>query len=86
MFLQPIYIKVRDNRVFKKTPSIWNNRMLLYISVDNGEEILYDIALLKLKTPVPLSDYVNTVCVEPDYTFPDHTSCVIAGWGLTESG
>ncbi|XP_052791304.1 plasminogen-like isoform X1 [Mya arenaria] len=47
-------------------------------------EILFDIALVRLSRPAQLSDYVNTVCLEPNYTFPDLSDCVTAGWGFIE--
>ena len=49
-------------------------------------EILWDIALLKLATPATLSDYVNTICLAPDYAVPTGTECVTAGWGYMHVG
>lgn len=49
--------------------------------VADEREILWDIALLKLATPATLSDYVNTICLAPDYAVPTGTECVTAGWG-----
>ncbi|XP_060582694.1 plasminogen-like [Ruditapes philippinarum] len=46
--------------------------------------ILNDIVLLKLNIPVVLSDYVNTICLEPNYTVPDGTPCLTTGWGLVD--
>ena len=41
-----------------------------------------DIALIRLKTPVTLSEYVNVICLpaENDY-YPPHTNASVAGWG-----
>ncbi|KAH3863770.1 hypothetical protein DPMN_026770 [Dreissena polymorpha] len=43
--------------------------------------MLYDIALVKLSRPAHMSEYVNTIRIEPNYTAPDHSHCVTAGWG-----
>ncbi|KAH3689117.1 tryptase-like [Dreissena polymorpha] len=49
--------------------------------------MLYDIALVKLSRPAHMSEYVNTIRIEPNYTAPDHSHCVTAGWGdLVEGG
>ncbi|XP_052259815.1 chymotrypsinogen B-like [Dreissena polymorpha] len=50
-------------------------------SQKSEEKELYDIALLKLSRPAHMTEYVNTICIKPDYTAPDHSSCVVAGWG-----
>ncbi|KAH3893073.1 hypothetical protein DPMN_017214 [Dreissena polymorpha] len=33
-----------------------------------------------------MTEYVNTICIKPDYTAPDHSSCVVAGWGKLSQG
>ncbi|XP_052247512.1 tryptase-like [Dreissena polymorpha] len=33
-----------------------------------------------------MSEYVNTICIEPNYTPPYHTHCVTAGWGALQEG
>ncbi|KAH3863767.1 hypothetical protein DPMN_026767 [Dreissena polymorpha] len=43
--------------------------------------MLYDIVLVKWSRPAHMSEYVNTICIEPNYTAPDHSHCVTAGWG-----
>jgi hypothetical protein len=43
--------------------------------------ILQDIALLRLKTPAVMTDYVNIVCLDAYDSFPPGTPCVAAGWG-----
>ncbi|KAH3884532.1 plasminogen-like [Dreissena polymorpha] len=47
----------------------------------NDWKIVNDIALIKLSRPARMSEYVNTICIEPNYTAPDHSHCVAAGWG-----
>lgn len=44
----------------------------------------FDILLLKLATPLTLSQDVNVVCL-PSAVFPPGTKCVAAGWGADES-
>ena len=44
----------------------------------------YDIALMKMREPFNLTDYVQPVCVPPasmDSLFMDGVSCTVAGWG-----
>ncbi|KAH3729979.1 uncharacterized protein LOC127852679 [Dreissena polymorpha] len=45
-----------------------------------------DIALVKLSSPAHMSEYVNTICIEPNYTAPVHNYCVTAGWGHLVEG
>ncbi|XP_074659214.1 serine protease 33-like isoform X2 [Tubulanus polymorphus] len=49
----------------------------------NGQMRLYnDIALIRLKEPVPLTDYVNPACLPPeDLILKDGQHCIVAGWG-----
>ena len=45
----------------------------------------YDIALLRLKQPVRLSDSVQPVCVPPRSQEPQEgTLCTVTGWGHLE--
>ena len=47
----------------------------------------YDIALLKLKNSVKMTDIIGTVCLpEPSTIVPMGTKCVTTGWGRTELG
>lgn len=56
-----------------------------FILSETGDiEILWDIALLKLTRPATLSDYVNTICLAPNYVLPAGTSCVTVGWGVMQ--
>lgn len=57
-----------------------------FLSVAYDHVILNDIILLKLSRPVTLSDYVNTICLEPNHTIPDRSSCLTTGWGLVDVG
>ena len=44
-----------------------------------------DIALMKLATPVKLSDAVNLICLpSTDDKFPPGSECLTAGWGHSE--
>ncbi|XP_041364536.1 transmembrane protease serine 11D-like [Gigantopelta aegis] len=43
--------------------------------------IVNDIALVKLKQPVVLSDYVNPICLDTVGEFPAGSLGVVAGWG-----
>ena len=54
--------------------------------LDEEHEILWDIALVKLSAPAVLSDYVNTICLEPNYVVPPGTPCMTAGWGYMKFG
>jgi len=44
---------------------------------------IYDIALLKLRTPIEFSDEVKPICVD-GHEVPSGTSCYVTGWGSTE--
>ncbi|OCT97345.1 transmembrane protease serine 11C-like [Xenopus laevis] len=47
----------------------------------------YDIALLKLVTPVTFTSYIQPVCLpETTSSFPDNSSCYITGWGTLKYG
>ncbi|XP_071128444.1 uncharacterized protein [Mytilus edulis] len=50
-------------------------------SIGVDKPILQDIALLKLKSPAIMTDYVNIVCLDAYDSFPPGTPCVAAGWG-----
>ncbi|KAH3859690.1 hypothetical protein DPMN_102510 [Dreissena polymorpha] len=45
------------------------------------KRILYDNALVKFSSPAHMSEFVNTICIKPNYTARDHSHCVNAGWG-----
>uniref|UniRef100_A0A7M4EZ20 Transmembrane serine protease 5 n=1 Tax=Crocodylus porosus TaxID=8502 RepID=A0A7M4EZ20_CROPO len=47
----------------------------------------YDIALVKLRTPLRFSDAVHAVCLPPYHQdLPAGTACWISGWGYTQPG
>ncbi|KAL4240708.1 Ovochymase-1 [Mactra antiquata] len=46
--------------------------------------IIHDIALIKLSRPAQQTDYVNTICLDGNYTVPDYTTCHVSGWGLVD--
>ncbi|XP_046361208.1 uncharacterized protein LOC124138544 [Haliotis rufescens] len=50
-------------------------------TISNDGPILFDIALLKLKQPAVLSDYVNMVCLDRVGDFPPGSRCIVSGWG-----
>ena len=48
-----------------------------------------DIAVLKMKEPYVINDYVRTVCVPPksyENFFFGGISCTVTGWGATRAG
>ncbi|CAD0206380.1 unnamed protein product [Chrysodeixis includens] len=46
-----------------------------------------DIALLRLLTPVELSEHINVICMpEQDEVFDSHKNCVANGWGKNVFG
>ena len=55
-----------------------------FVSISEQGVGPYDIAMIKLTTPVTFNDYVNAVCL-PTYTgqFPVGTQCYTSGWGKT---
>ncbi|XP_067672697.1 uncharacterized protein [Haliotis asinina] len=50
-------------------------------TISGNDPILFDIALLKLKRPAVLSDYVNLVCLDRVGDFPTGSRCIVSGWG-----
>jgi len=64
------------------------DKIILHPSRSPPETFNYDIALVKLASPVQLNERVNVICL-PTATevFPTGTSCLTAGWGhMEESG
>ncbi|KAF9797961.1 hypothetical protein SFRURICE_019304, partial [Spodoptera frugiperda] len=46
-----------------------------------------DIALLYLDSPLPISEYINVICMpEQDEVFDSHKNCVANGWGKSHFG
>lgn len=58
--------------------------LVFLFSVALNHPILHDIALIKLSRPAPRTDYVNTICLDANYTVPDYTVCRTSGWGLVD--
>ncbi|XP_074651405.1 uncharacterized protein LOC141906106 isoform X2 [Tubulanus polymorphus] len=71
-------------------PDYVNKNLVLYKTekenIIYGMQIYNDIALMKLRQPVKLSDYINIVCLPgPNEIFPTGTNCVHSGWGRTNA-
>uniref|UniRef100_A0A8C5M1Y0 Peptidase S1 domain-containing protein n=1 Tax=Leptobrachium leishanense TaxID=445787 RepID=A0A8C5M1Y0_9ANUR len=50
-------------------------------------DYVYDIALLRLLTPIQFTKHIRPVCLPEKSTFfPDNTTCYVTGWGSTVSG
>ena len=45
----------------------------------------YDLALIKLQSPLTYNKRVRPVCL-PKFDFPSGTNCYVTGWGNTEEG
>jgi len=45
----------------------------------------FDIAVIRLNTPLTFNDYVQPACL-PSTPIPDGTECVLTGFGKTETG
>ena len=45
----------------------------------------YDLALIKLQSPLSYNDHVRPVCL-PKVDFAVSTKCYVKGWGHTEYG
>ena len=50
----------------------------------NPNTINFDIAVLRLPTPLTFNNYVQPVCL-PSSPIPAGTNCVVTGWGDTQS-
>ncbi|ELU18750.1 hypothetical protein CAPTEDRAFT_147240, partial [Capitella teleta] len=66
----------------------WNRAEFLnQITVEMADYYIRDAALLKLKSVIPTTDHVNTLCSpESGHQFTPGTECIISGWGKTVSG
>ncbi|XP_051870454.1 transmembrane protease serine 3-like [Pristis pectinata] len=52
-----------------------------------GHTYDYDIALIKLETPLTFNDWIQPICLpNSGQEFPDGKACWISGWGLTNEG
>ena len=52
----------------------------------NSESLQNGIALLILKEPLELNDYINTICLPPQNFNFDTKKCIITGWGKDTFG
>ncbi|KAM8938828.1 plasma kallikrein-like [Pelodytes ibericus] len=75
-------VKLSDVNI--STPSLEIEKIIihpLYSGAENGS----DIALLKLKTPIVYSDYLQAICLPPQQnTLVIPNKCWVTGWGYTE--
>ncbi|XP_032769175.1 testisin [Rattus rattus] len=71
-------------------PSLWNlqaysNRYQIediFLSPKYTEQFPYDIALLKLSSPVTYSNFIQPICLpNSTYKFANRTDCWVTGWG-----
>ena len=54
----------------------------------NLSSLDYDLALIKLSSPVELNDHVAPVCLPSEYQddkFNPRSACVVTGWGSTST-
>jgi len=60
-------------------------KVILYPERNPPETLNFDIALVKLVSTVPFSEYVNRICLPQEgEEFPTGTRCLTAGWGHME--
>jgi len=50
----------------------------------NPDTVNFDIAVLRLPTPLTFNNYVQPICL-PSSPIPAGTNCVVTGWGETQS-
>jgi len=72
-----------SNEPYKKR--LWLKRSVMHPRYDYSRprSRRYDIALLKLRTPIEFNDGVKPICVD-GHEFPPGTSCYVTGWGYTK--
>ncbi|XP_068102781.1 prostasin-like isoform X2 [Hyperolius riggenbachi] len=52
-----------------------------------GDGTSGDIALIRLQSPVPYTDYIMNICLPAqDVQFPSGLSCYVTGWGSIKQG
>ncbi|GAB1600187.1 tryptase beta-2-like [Argonauta hians] len=62
-------------------------QIIIYESYKDSYGVLNDLALLKLQTPVMLSNYTDVICLDEAETALPGEMCTITGWGtLTTEG
>ena len=52
----------------------------------DAELLNFDVALLKLSSPLPITDHIRTICVPDTEVFGLGTQCYVTGWGSQEIG
>jgi len=58
-----------------------------YYPAYDSEQVIHDVAIIKLKTPIKFNENVIPICLPaPNQTFPAGTVVTVAGWGLTAEG
>lgn len=64
-----------------------NVQRIMYHARYRPRKLDYDIALMKLSTPLVFNGLVEPICLpNHDEQFQDGTMCWISGWGATEDG
>ncbi|XP_074658454.1 mast cell tryptase-like [Tubulanus polymorphus] len=80
--------RVGEHDMFKddgKHMDVDIEKIIFYPKRQAPKTMNMDIALLKLKNPVKLSQYVNVACLPSrEDKFPPGTLCTTAGWGHTK--
>ena len=72
-----------SNQVSAIDKLIWNTQ---YKYDQYGEGSVYDIVIVKLKTPFKFNEFVQPACL-PDASFVEKAGTAYAsGWGLTKTG
>nr|XP_039251938.1 plasminogen-like [Styela clava] len=77
-------VKIGHNR--GSEPQMQMRKVLRYILHESysKSKVKNDIALIQLKVPFQITDYVRTACLpQPDYEVPGESFCVVTGWGNT---
>ncbi|XP_072943144.1 phenoloxidase-activating factor 2-like [Epargyreus clarus] len=78
-----------DTKTEKERLPAQERRVSDYITRDDFGELnmFNDMALVRLKEPVQLSDHINVICMpDQDESFDSHTACVANGWGKNKFG
>uniref|UniRef100_A0A4W3GIF2 Chymotrypsin-like elastase family member 2A n=1 Tax=Callorhinchus milii TaxID=7868 RepID=A0A4W3GIF2_CALMI len=72
-----------EGSMFVDVEKTFTHEKFIIIFAVNG----YDIALVKLAEPVPLTDKIELGCIPPaESILVNNYSCYISGWGLLQAG